>query len=80
MFYAPVDSLSNSTFNDVCIISNAVPNAAIQKALVTCCGADNVFIVDDCYSYCNITTFLDAFIWGFALATMSISVILPLQP
>ena len=67
MFCAPVDTLSNSTFNDVCIISNAVSNAAIQKALVTCSRADNVFNVDNCYSCCNITTDLDAFIWNFCI-------------
>jgi hypothetical protein len=67
MFCPPVDTLSNSAFNDVCIISNVVSNATIQKALVACCGADNVFNVDNCYSYCNVTTDLDPFMWGFCI-------------
>lgn len=57
-----VDSLSNTTFNDVCVVSNLLQNMTAygiaQDALNTCCGPDNVFITgpDDCYTYCNITT------------------------
>ena len=56
-----VDSLSNTTWNDVCVVSNLLQNytayGIAQKALTTCCGPDNVFTTDDtCYTYCNITT------------------------
>jgi hypothetical protein len=56
-----VDSLSNTTWNDVCVVSNLLQNytayGIARKALNTCCGPDNVFITDDtCYTYCNITT------------------------
>jgi hypothetical protein len=56
-----VDSLSNTTWNDVCVVSNLITNytayGIAQKALHTCCGPDNVFTTDDtCYTYCNITT------------------------
>jgi hypothetical protein len=56
-----VDSLSNTTWNDVCVVSNLLQNSTAygiaQKALTTCCGPNNVFTTDDtCYTYCNITT------------------------
>lgn len=59
-----VDSLSNTTFSNVCVASNFVTNATawtiIQDTLLTCCGKSNVHLTsDDCYVYCNVTTHYD---------------------
>jgi hypothetical protein len=56
-----VDSLSNVTFNDVCVASNLLHNETawpiIQDALLTCCGRTNVHTTGSgCYTYCNIST------------------------
>lgn len=55
-----VDSLSNTTWNEVCVLSDLLHNetsyAIGQHALKICCGPDNYFTSGSCYTYCNITT------------------------
>jgi hypothetical protein len=64
-----VDTLSNSTFVNVCVVSNVGSNKAVQTALQTCCGSSNVNIVDNgCYTYCNITTIDDELLWSACLS------------
>ena len=64
-----VETLSNTTFVNVCVVSNVGSNKAVQSALQICCGSSNVNTVDNgCYTYCNVTTIDDELLWSACLS------------
>jgi hypothetical protein len=64
-----VETLSNLTFVNACVVTNVGSNQAVQSALQTCCGFSNVHTVNNgCYAYCNITTIDDELLWSACLS------------
>jgi hypothetical protein len=63
-----VETLSNTTFANTCLIGNVQSNKQIQDAMKTCCGSSKIFEIDNgCTNYCNITTLQDTFYWSLCL-------------
>jgi hypothetical protein len=63
-----VNTLSNATFANTCLIGNVHDNKQLQDAMKTCCGSSKVSEFDNgCINYCNITTMQDTVYWSFCL-------------
>lgn len=60
-------TLSDTMFNNTCVVLNSGFNATVHSAMQSCCHSADILTVETgCYSYCNITAPADGF-WTFCL-------------